>query len=362
MRPWPEIWKEVRQAVRESRTRGAALARVSELRGPTSWDALARAWRRQVQSGLEEGEAHSSLGRDCYRVLISPGDVDMSKLSSGVGSIIAYRNDPPVIDPCPTQGPKILVIPDTQVEQGVPVDHFTWLGRYIADKGPDIVVHEGDHWDMPSLSGYESNVRKAGRGVFKKLDIDSGNHALELLEDELVKAGYQPKRKVLLEGNHDGFADEGRVGRYLADNPMDEGLITKDMFADSWLGWERQAFLDPIDIEGVTFCHLFPFNAQGRVSPSGLRMGATSARVQTQAMMTSTVAGHKPGLDQYLHYTPQRTYRGIIAGSFYQHNPAFLGPSRYWRGVLMLHDVRESNPNHFDVMEVSLEFLRRKYS
>lgn len=259
-------------------------------------------------------------------------------------------------------GAKVLVIPDTQVEPGIPLSHFSWLGRYIADKGPDLVVHLGDHWDMPSLSVYESPVRKAARGVLKKSDIVSGNNAFELLEEELSKAKFQPRRKVLLEGNHDGFADEGRLGRYLLDHPEDEGLIHRDMFADSWLGWDRIPFLETFEFEDIVFCHLFPFNAQGRISAQGLRMGATSAKVQTQALMASTVAGHRPGLDQYIHYTPQRTYRGIIAGSFYQHSPAFLGPSRYWRGVLMLHDVRRSNPNHFDVMEVSLEFLRRKYS
>jgi len=261
----------------------------------------------------------------------------------------------------PVVGRKILVIPDTQVEPGVPLEHFTWLGRYIADKGPDVVIHLGDHWDMPSLSMYESSVRKAARGVLKKADIDSGNQALELLEAELIKANFQPSEKVLLEGNHDGFADEGRVGRYLAEHPQDEGLINRDMFADSWLGWQRVPFLEPTEIDGVTFCHLFPFSQDGRVTPGALRMGATSAKVQTKALMTSTVAGHKPGLDQYIHYTPSKTYRGIIAGSFYQHSPRFLGPSRYWRGVLMLHDVRASNPNHFDVMEVSLEYLRRRY-
>lgn len=354
---WPDIWTAVREAVRTSRTRSQALAKVSELRGPTSWDALARAWRRQVDAGLEEGEAHTSLGQQ------DPRRDWSAFMSSTQGRAIGkalWEAAEEEAKPEPA-GRKILVIPDTQVEPGVPLDHFTWLGRYIAEKGPDVVVHMGDHWDMPSLSAYESAVRKAARGVIKKLDIDSGNQALEMLEDELTKANFQPKRKVLLEGNHDGFADEGRVGRYLAEHPQDEGLITRNMFADYWLGWERVPFLEPIEVGGISFCHLFPFNAQGRVSPSGLRMGATSARVQTQALMTSTVAGHRPGLDQYIHYTPHRTFRGLIAGSFYQHSPPFLGPSRYWRGVLMLHDVRQSNPNHFDVMEVSMEFLRRKY-
>src|SRR5678815_3013028 len=83
-------------------------------------------------------------------------------------------------------GRKHLVIPDTQVRPGVPIEHARWIGRYIADKGPDVVVHLGDHWDMPSLSSYDSLAKKVARGTAKKADIDSGNQFLEELEDELV--------------------------------------------------------------------------------------------------------------------------------------------------------------------------------
>jgi hypothetical protein len=40
-----------------------------------------------------------------------------------------------------------------------------------------------------------------------------------------------------------------------------------------------------------------------------------------------------------------------------------MGPgNRHYRGLLVKHDVRAGNPNHYDLMEVSLEFLKRKYS
>ena len=51
---------------------------------------------------------------------------------------------------------KIIVIPDTQVKEGVPLDHLTGLGNYIVDKRPDCVVHLGDHFDMPSLGRHNS--------------------------------------------------------------------------------------------------------------------------------------------------------------------------------------------------------------
>lgn len=343
---WPELWPQVRACVMGHASRTEVLAKVSDLRGCiTSWDALARAWRRQVNAGAEQDypEVHQALGATC-------------RLQEHVAQPRVW---------VPATGRKHLVIPDTQVRPGVPLDHFRWIGRYIVDKGPDVVIHLGDHWDMPSLSSYESAVRKANKGLLKKADIDAGNRALEMLEDELVKGGFQPRVKVLLEGNHDGFASEGRIGRYLAENPQDEGLINRDMFADAWTGWTRHPFLEAVEIDSIHYCHLFPFSQDGRVTASALRQGASNALVQVKAMMASCTAGHKQGLDVRIHNAPlaRHAYRGVIAGSCYLHNEEYMGPgNRHYRGLLVKHDVRPSNPNHYDLMEVSLEFLRRRYA
>ena len=51
----------------------------------------------------------------------------------------------------------------------------------------------------------------------------------------------------------------------------------------------------------------------------------------------------------------------IIAGSCYEHDEDYLGPqgNKHWRGILMLHDVHDGE---FDLMPVSLQFLKKKYS
>ena len=355
-KPWTAIWSDVAAGVRDSRTRNEAVQRATALRGePTTWDALARAWRRMTEAGQETGRADTALCVDFSGIDRQVDPVRLGDRVYRVGQTFTFDHVPGV-------GRKHLVVPDTQVKPGVPLDHFKWIGRYIADKGPDVVIHLGDHWDMPSLSTYDSAAKKAARGVAKVTDIEVGNHALELLEEELTKAGVKPT-KILLEGNHDGFADQGRVGRYLADHPDDDGLIRPDQFADSWLGWKRVPFLEPIDIDGILYCHLFPFNQDGKVTPGALRMGASSAKVQCKAMAQSTTAGHRQGIDTSVHPLPTgRTLRGVIAGSCYLHDEAYMGPgNRHYRGILVKHDVRPSNPNHYDLMEVSLEFLRRKY-
>ncbi|RMF54281.1 MAG: hypothetical protein D6746_14570, partial [Bacteroidetes bacterium] len=240
--------------------------------------------------------------------------------------------------------------------------HFTWLARYIVDKGHDVVIHLGDHWDMPSLSSYDSAVRKAAVGTAKKADIDAGNAALEAMHEVFEKSGWNPKHKILLEGNHDGFAPAGRLGRHLAENPVDDGLLHPGLFADSWLGWKRVPFLTYVDIDDIVYGHLFPFSRNGKTTRHSLSFGAANAKTQVQVLMRSCTAGHTPGLDTAQVRTPLRTYRGIIAGSFYLHDEEYMGPgNNYWRGVLVKHRIGPDNPNHYDLMEVSIDFLRERY-
>jgi hypothetical protein len=63
-KPWTEVWPQVRAAVRESRTRLEACEKVSTLREEkTTWDALARQWRRLVEQGEEKYGADVELGQ-----------------------------------------------------------------------------------------------------------------------------------------------------------------------------------------------------------------------------------------------------------------------------------------------------------
>lgn len=265
---------------------------------------------------------------------------------------------------------KIAVIPDTQVRPGVRTDHLEWAGKYIADKKPDVVVHLGDHWDMPSLSSYDKGKATAeGRRVMK--DIEAGNRALldltiamgleemdldnpKTAKDGLLRwrsTGYRP-RLIMLRGNH-----EDRLTRYLNDHPELQGAF-EGAFADERLGWEVVPFLQPVEIGGVSFCHYFPRSSDGNVAQT--KRGAPSARAQLLREMQSCVSGHRQGLDLAVHTNGKRVIRSIIAGSFYQHAEAYLSPqgNSHWQGMLMLHEVTGGT---FSLCEVSLGWLRKKY-
>jgi hypothetical protein len=146
-----------------------------------------------------------------------------------------------------------LVIPDTQSKPGAPSDHLRWIGAYICDRRPDVVIHLGDHWDMPSLSSYDRE-KLAMEGRRYAEDIEKGNADLDLVTAPIRKAMLRDRkwrpRLVLLRGNH-----EHRIVRAAEDNPhLDGALGCHDLESP---GWETHDFLDPTWIDGVAYCHFF---------------------------------------------------------------------------------------------------------
>lgn len=246
-----------------------------------------------------------------------------------------------------------MIIPDTQCKSDVNLDHLYWAGLYAAEKQPDVIVHLGDHWDMPSLSSYESRGSKFFEGKRYVLDVEAGNVGLDLFESGLVdeaspSSQYNP-RKVLLRGNH-----EYRIERAVNEDPKLEGLIGYHDFNDTENGWEVVPFLQPIKIDGLTYSHYFQ-------SPGNGRPYSGSMDTILKNVGFSFVQGHKQGLSiGRRELCNGVTHTGIIAGSFYSHNEDYRGPQALseWRGILVLHEVKDGN---YDLMSVSLDFLRRKY-
>ena len=140
---------------------------------------------------------------------------------------------------------KIAVIPDTQVKPGIDLSYLVNIGEYILEKRPDVIVHLGDHWDMPSLSSYDIGKRQF-EGRRYKNDIEAGNQAMSNLLWPInsynkraaanKKARYSP-RKIFLMGNH-----ENRINRAVDGDPKLEGTIgIQDL---DLKGWEVYDFLD----------------------------------------------------------------------------------------------------------------------
>lgn len=238
---------------------------------------------------------------------------------------------------------KFLIIPDTQVKPGVPTSHLEWAGKYVKEQKPDVLIHLGDHWDMPSLSSYDRG-KKAFEGRRYKSDIEAGNKAMDLFTKQY--RGTVDCEEVFLIGNH-----EERIERAVEADAVLEGVIGyQDL---NLAGWNVVPYRKVIERNGVAFCHYF-------YNPMTGRPWSGQASSVLKNVGQSFVQGHRQGLDIALQQLPSgKRRRGVICGSFYQHDESYLGPQGdHWRGLLVLHEVRDGD---FDIMEVSLDFLRRRY-
>ena len=93
---------------------------------------------------------------------------------------------------------KHLVIGDTQVKPGISISYLTWIGRYIVDKQPDVIVMIGDFADMPSLSSYDVG-KKSFEGRTYKADIKAAHKGMDALLTpmrELNKRLAKAKKKL----------------------------------------------------------------------------------------------------------------------------------------------------------------------
>ena len=251
---------------------------------------------------------------------------------------------------------KIAVIADTQCKEGVPLDHLIWLGDYLKDKKPDIIVQIGDFADLPSLSSFDIG-KKAFEGRRYKTDIDVAHKAMELLltpiwEEQARLRKNKEKvwkpRMVLTLGNH-----EERILRAVENDAKLEGILGLSDLGYENYGWEVIPFLEPINIGGIMFCHYFPSGVLGRP--------ITTARQLLMKKHMSCVAGHLQGRDiAYATRADGNQMMSLISGSYYQHDEDYLSPqaNNHWRGIYFLHQVEDGA---CDDMAVSLSYLKGRY-
>lgn len=250
-----------------------------------------------------------------------------------------------------------MVIPDVQAKPGVNFEYLTRIGLYAVDKKPDKIVCLGDFADMPSLSSYDVG-KKTFEGRRYRTDIECAHDAMAHLLSPIQihnakaianhKARYLPDLEMIL-GNH-----ENRINRAVNDDAKLDGTISVDDLQYGEQGWRVHGFLDVVVIDGIAFSHYFTTGLMGRP--------CTTASAQLTKKHMSVIAGHQQGLQiATAHRADGARLTSIIAGSCYEHNEDYMSSqgNKHWRGLLMLHDVKDGE---FDLMPVSLGFLEKKYA
>lgn len=250
-----------------------------------------------------------------------------------------------------------LVIPDCQVRDGDDFEFLRCLGRYITKKQPDKIICLGDFADMPSLSSYDVGKKSfEGRRYLK--DIEASKKAMDALFEPINEYNanqrktkhkqYTPELYLTL-GNH-----ENRIERAVNLDAKLEGILRVEDLAYTAYGWNVSKFLDVVVIDGIAYSHYFTSGLLGRP--------VTTAQACLSKKHMSCVQGHQQGLQIATGHTADgKQLTSIIAGSFYEHDEDYLGPqgNKHWRGILVLHEVKDGQ---FDLMPVSLRYLKSKYS
>ena len=250
-----------------------------------------------------------------------------------------------------------LIIPDCQIRPGDDTEFLACIGRYIVKKQPDVLVNIGDFADMPSLSTYDIG-KKSFEGRRYSNDVQATILAMTALLEPVVnynerqrkngKKQYLPKM-VLTLGNH-----ENRINRAVESDPKLEGVLSVDNLKYPEFGWEVHNFLDVVVIDGVAYSHYFTSGLLGRP--------VTTANACLTKKHMSCIQGHQQGLQIATgNRADGDSLTCVIAGSCYEHNEDYLGPqgNKHWRGLLVLHEV---NNGSFDLMTVTLKYLKEKYA
>ena len=252
---------------------------------------------------------------------------------------------------------KHFIIPDVQVKPGQDWAFLSWIGEYILDQEPDVIVCLGDFADMHSLSSYDKG-KASGEGTRVKADLDATKEAMSILLKPLKDTQARQKknkdkvyrpRMVMTLGNH-----EQRIERHVDANPELIGFLSYDDLGYKEFGWEVYDFLEPIGVDGIIYTHYLS-------NPMTGRPYSGTALSQLKTVGKSYVVGHKQVLDVGIRPVLDGSMQlGIICGACYPHNEGYKGHqgNNHFRGLVVLHDVRGG---FADPMFVSLDYLKRKY-
>ncbi len=247
-----------------------------------------------------------------------------------------------------------LVIPDPHAHPDYGNERFDWLAKLIIDIKPDVVINLGDHFDMPSLSGYDKGTKGFEGRRFVK-DVASGCEAHERMWEPVKRTKKRLPFRVVLEGNH-----EQRLKRAVDKTPELDGAISFDQFQfDRWydvvVEYQGQT-PGIISVDGINYAHYFVSGVMGRAIG-----GEHPAYSLLTKEFTSCTCGHVHTADYSIRTTVDgRKIHGLVAGVYQDYHSGWAGEVNklWWRGVVVKRGVCEGS---YDPQFISLDQLRKEY-
>jgi hypothetical protein len=246
-----------------------------------------------------------------------------------------------------------LVIPDPHAHPNHENDRADWLGKFILDVKPDVVINIGDMFDMPSMNGYESGKKTWGQSYYA--DLESGREFDERLWAPIRKAKKRRPYSIFFEGNH-----ENRLKKALNLQPELEGTIGfKDFELDRNYNEVVEYDADTpgiLAVDGIHYAHYFISGIMGR--PLG---GEHPAYTMVTKLGSSATCGHSHTRDFCMRNDISGSRRlGLVAGCYQDYDSEWAGIRNklWWRGVVLKKNVEDGNYDH---EWISLERLRKEY-
>ena len=253
-----------------------------------------------------------------------------------------------------------VFIPDCQITPTTPTAHIKWIGMYLEDllskrEGRVVVTVIGDWHDMESLSSYDKPGSKGAENRRIQADLDVGNEQIGVLTAHLNRADkrraekkWRKMEKHFFEGNH-----ENRLWRLVESDAKFEG-VWKEPYHWKRHGWKYHKFLDVVTIDGISYSHYF-YNPM-----TGRPYSGNNLELRLKTIGHSFSQGHQQQHLTAIRQTIRGTQRALVSGACYLHDEDYIGPqgNREWRGIVVKNEVRDGS---YDIMEVSLDYLCRRY-
>ena len=250
------------------------------------------------------------------------------------------------------------IVPDIHSHPDHHNDRADWLGQFIKDRKPDVVVNMGDTWDLPSLSSFDKG-KASFNGANYERDMDSGLDFQDRMWHPMKKSKKKQPRKVFLEGNH-----EHRLNKVLEYEPH----LAGDRYGISYKNFQLEHYYNDIvmyeggtpgviALDGIAFAHFFISGVMGR--PIGGEHHASSLITKN---MHSSVTAHSHLFDHSVKSNVMgKKLTGLVAGVFQDYESGWAGRvNGLWRsGLCYLRNVEDGN---YDLEFISIEALRKEYS
>jgi len=257
-----------------------------------------------------------------------------------------------------TNGKTVVVFSCAHSDPKVSNKRFDWLGSFLYDLKPDMVVDLGDGADMRSLNSFDTRRPEAIVSQSYEADIDHYNDSMERMRWKFRHHKRKRPFYVGFEGNH-----ENRIKKALATDPRLEGqrygisfghLQTKHWF-DEYHEYEHSA---PalVNYDGIQYGH---FVASGNF---GSAMATKHHGYSlTEKLASSATVGHTHKFNYYYKGDARpKALHGLVVGCFKGGPEGWAGQANNeWRkGVAVKRYV---NNGDYDLEWVSMERLEAEY-